>query len=231
MHDRLDAILGCLPFVLWLALVLVAYGWVTSKFNRGNSLLGRALRNTFRFTFVGPISATYRAVRWVTMKYVSAHPHYHFHQVFLDQYPVTPLQLFESIEAVFNERQIIGVQLSRVQQLEWNLLSGRRIYLLIRRRASVCYISAIPVGTGLFVAWRYSSVPPAAIQVVLQVPLLGRLAEWLFAPPTFYREDFYDAFEQAIRACVLEATDRLGGQGIRPLTEVEARPLLREFYA
>lgn len=231
MNDLSAAILGCLPLVLWLVAIFYACSWLTSKLIPQNVFLRRVLRSTFRLIFVEPFRASYRAVRWVAGRFLSADPQYRFHQVFLDRYPVTPLQLYASIEEVFAVRHIVGVQISRVTRFEWHLLSARRIYLLIRLRTAVCFISGIPVGTGLSVTWRYSSLPPAAVQVLFQVPFLGVIAERLFAPPTFYRNDLYVAFEQAIRSCVLEATTRLAQQGVRPLNETETRPLLREFYA
>ncbi len=231
MNDLSAAIFGCLPLVLWLVLIFYACSWLASKLTPRNVFLRRVFRNALRLTLVEPIRMPYRAIRWAATRFFSTDPHYRSHQIFLDQYPVTPFELYASIEDVFETRQIIGVRVSRTTRFEWHLLSARRVYLLFRFGAAVCFISGIPVGTGLYVTWRYSSLPPAAVQVLFQIPFLGVIAERLFAPPTFYRADLYVAFEQAIRSCVLEATTRLAQQGVRPLTENETRPLLREFYA
>jgi len=150
--------------------------------------------------------------------------------MYLERYPVTPLELYAMIADVFTTRQIIGVQIKRVARLEWHLLSTRRIYLLIQFRGSVCFISSIPMGTGIFITWRYSAMPSKLLLIFFEVPIFGVLAERLLAPPTFYRTDVYLAFEESVRECVIEATRILTQRGVRALNDAERRPLLREFY-
>jgi hypothetical protein len=230
MNDSSATLPGCLPFVLWIVVIIYACFWLATRLQPRNALLRRTFKNALRITLIEPFRKPYRGIRWLTVRFFAADPNYRFHQLYLERYPVTPLELYEAIEAVFAARQIIGVQVSRTTRFEWHLLSVRRIYLLISFGAAACFISGIPVGTGLYVTWRYSALPSAAVQVLFQVPFLGVVAERLFAPPTFYRTDLYVAFEQAIRSCVLEATNHLAQQGVRPLGETETRPLLREFY-
>jgi hypothetical protein len=147
----------------------------------------------------------------------------------LDQSRLTPLEFYAFVAAAFERRQIVGVEISRVTRLEWNLLSGRRIYLLIRFRDAVCFLSGLRVGAGLFVSWRCSPLPSRTLMVLFQIPFIGVAAEWLFKTPTFYREDAYVAFEQAVRVCVLEATEAFAHRGATAVDN-EPRPLLREYY-
>jgi hypothetical protein len=128
------------------------------------------------------------------------------------------------------QKQIIGMEISRITRLEWHILSARRIYLMFRFRDAVCFIGAVSLGTSFLVSWRYAAMPGKFLLILFQVPLAGVIAEHLLRPSTFYRTDVYHAFEQAIRATILEATHRLANQGLRPLAENEQRPLLREFY-
>ncbi len=127
-------------------------------------------------------------------------------------------------------RQIIGTEISRVAGLEWHLLSARRIYLLIRFRDVVCFIGALPMGTSFLISWRYATMPAKVFLILFQVPVIGAGVERFLQPPTFYRTDVYYAFEQAVRSTLLETTNLLAHQGIRPLAENEQRSLLREFY-
>lgn len=230
MNDLSAMIFGCLPLVL--LIVLMAYGlsWLGRNLVPRNPILRRLIRSGFRVVLIEPFRRSYQAIRWLTLTTASTNPVYRTNQLYFDHYPVTPLELYALIEEVFTTRQIIGVHLSRVSRLEWHLFSGRRIYLLIRFRDAVCFISGVRVGTGLLVSWRYSAMPGRFSLVLFQIPFVGVLAERIFSPPTFYRTDLYFAFEQAIRECVLEATNRLAGRGVRPLTANEQRPLLREFY-
>ena len=230
MNDLTAAILGCLPLVLFVVLMAYGLSWLGRNLMPQNPILRRLVRSGFRFVFVEPFVKTYRAIRWLSITTVNANPVYRTRELYFDNYPVTPLELYALIEQVFAARQIIGVQLSRVSRLEWHLLSGRRVYLLIRFRDAVCFISGLRVGTGLLVSWRYCSMPHRLSLVLFQIPFVGVLAERIISPPTFYRTDLYVGLEQAIRESVLEATNLLAQRGIRPLTANEQQPLLREFY-
>jgi hypothetical protein len=229
VNDLSTTILGCLPLVL--LIVMMAYG--LSRLGNllpKNPLLRRSIRTASRLVFIEPFRKTYRAARWLFLTALDANQNYRTHQLYFDNYPVTPLELYALIEEVFAARQIVGVQTSRVTRLEWHLLSPRRVYLLIRFRDAVCFISGVPVGTGLLVSWRYSALPGRILTVLFQIPFVRVMAERIISPPTFYRTDLYFGLEQAIRETVLEATNRLAQRGTRPLTVNEQRPLLREFY-
>lgn len=215
-----------------LFLVLMAYGlsWLTRSLLPISPALRRLTRSGLRLVLIEPFRKSYRAIRWLILGAVNANPVYRTQQLYFDHYPVTPLELYAVIEEVVTTKQIIGVRLSRVSRLEWHLFSGRRIYLLIRFRDAVCFVSAARVGAGLFVSWRYCSMPGRMSLVLFQIPFVGVIAERMISPPTFYRTDLYFALERAIRDSILEATNHLAQGGARPLAEVEQRPLLREFY-
>lgn len=230
MNDLSSAIIGCLPLVLFVVLIAFGVTWLTSNLVPRNAILRRLARFGFRLVLIEPFRKSYRAIRWITVTAVNASPVYRTQQLFFDNYPVTPLELYALIEEVVVARQIVGIHLSRTSRLEWHVFSGRRIYLFIRYRDAVCFISGARVGRGLLVSWRYSAMPGSLSQVLFQVPFIGAVVERLFSPPTFYRTDLYFALEQAIRECVVEATNRLTQRGVRPLTAIEQRPLLREFY-
>jgi hypothetical protein len=188
------------------------------------------IRTALQLIFISPFRTIRRIGSWLANAVDVTRPQYRRNQLFFERYPVSPMELYAVIEQVLQRRQIIGVQVSRVSRLEWHILSARRIYLLIRFRDAVCFIGAVPVGNGLLVTWRYAEMPSRIALVLFEVPYFGTPIERLLAPDTFYRTDLYQAFEQAIRAAVAEATNLLAGRGVRPLTADEQRPLLREFY-
>jgi hypothetical protein len=157
-------------------------------------------------------------------------PDYRVHQVFLDNYPLSTLEFYQTVEEIFANRQVVGAGISRMTRYEWNLLSTRRIYLQIRYREAKCVIGGLSLGTGFQLTWRYGIIPNKFFTVLFDIPFLGQIAERLFSPPTFYRNDVYLAFEQLMRAVMSETTNQLTQQGFRPLTANEQRPLLREFY-
>jgi hypothetical protein len=67
--------------------------------------------------------------------------------------------------------------------------------------------------------------------VVLAIPVLGYLYARFFQPPTYYKIDSTLAFQAVVHSAVLEVIDRLlNAKGVRALTELERKPIMREFY-
>ena len=230
MNELTAFIFSLLQLVLWATIFVFGFSWLMRFLLPNAKWHKKILPKAMRFILLEPFIKLYRASRWLIVRVLTTERQYRFQQVFLENYPATPLEFYGVIEQSFFQRQVIGASVSRVARLEWHLLSARRIYLLIQFRDAVCFIGAVPLGTGFLVSWRYTAMPSKALIILFQVPFLGVVAEKLLRPPTFYRADVYHAFEQMVRRVVLEATNLLANQGIRPLAENERRPLLREFY-
>lgn len=229
MNEFTTAIIGCLPLMLLVVLMTYGLSRLTGLLPK-NPILRRLVRSGARLVFVTPVRSSYRTMRWLVVTVFNTNPDYRTHQLYFDNYPVMPLELYAAVEAAFEARQIAGIELTRVSRLEWHLLSSRRVYLFIRFRDAACFIGAVPIGNGLAVSWRYSIWPGRVWLVAYQIPYFGVLVERVCSSPTFNRTDVYFAFEQAVRTCVTEATGILAERGVRPLNEHEQQPLLREFY-
>jgi len=231
MNELSQIIFTILSFLLVPIIWLLFFSWIFKRFFPNPKWLKRGLKTIFRLVMIEPFKQSYGAVRWLAVKAVTTPPDYRTNQIHLENYPLTPLEFFGAVEEVLAERQIIGVEISRIARREWHLLSARRIYLLISFRDAVCFVSAVPLGTSFLVSWRYTAQPGKLFLILFQVPFIGVVAEHLLKPATFYRTDVYHAFEQVIRRVVSDATHVLNAHdGIRPLTEQEERPLLHEFY-
>lgn len=227
MND-LSAVL--IALILWPIVIFFGGLWLITWFFPKNKWVKLGLKNAASLIFIQPFKISYQASRWLIVKIFTTKSEYHLHQVFLENFPVTPLEFYGAVEEAFTRRQIFGADMLRITRLEWHLLSPRRIYVLIRFRDAICFIGGVPLGTDFLISWRYTEMPSKAWLILLQMPFLGVIVETLFTPSTFYRTDILHAFEQAVRAIVLEAANLLTQRGIRPLTEQEQRPLLREFY-
>ena len=69
------------------------------------------------------------------------------------------------------------------------------------------------------------------VRYVLVIPVIGWLMQRLFMPPTYYRIDTESMFRTAIDAAVKEVVDQMiQAKGLRALTELERKPILREFF-
>lgn len=66
---------------------------------------------------------------------------------------------------------------------------------------------------------------------VLTIPGVGWLYERLFNPNTYYKMDTALMFQSAVESAVQEVIGAMtSAKGIRPLTELERKPIMREFY-
>lgn len=67
---------------------------------------------------------------------------------------------------------------------------------------------------------------------VLAMPLVGRIYELIFAPPTYYALDTALMFQDAVHNAVLEVMDCVtANKGVRALSEAERKPILKRFAA
>jgi len=72
---------------------------------------------------------------------------------------------------------------------------------------------------------------PGAEDALIATPLLGWAYVKLFGPFTYYKIDTKLMFQSAVHSAVLAAVDQvITSKGLRALTELERKPLLREFY-
>jgi hypothetical protein len=67
--------------------------------------------------------------------------------------------------------------------------------------------------------------------IVLAIPFFGGLYERIFKPSTYYRTDTTLMFQSVVHTVVLKVVEELlSSGGVRPLTELERKPIMREFY-
>ncbi len=65
---------------------------------------------------------------------------------------------------------------------------------------------------------------------LVAMPLLGPIYERIFRPQTYYKVDTALMFQDAVHNAVLEVIDQISTvKGIRPLSEFERKPIMREF--
>ncbi len=67
--------------------------------------------------------------------------------------------------------------------------------------------------------------------VVLAIPVLGWVYVRFFQPPTYYKTDTTLMFQSVVSAAVREVVEQLfSAKGIRALTELEWKPIMRDFH-
>jgi hypothetical protein len=66
---------------------------------------------------------------------------------------------------------------------------------------------------------------------VLEAPIIGWLYNRIFHPNTYYKHDTASMFQSAIHGAVMEVIDEIAkAKNLRPLTELERKPVMKDFF-
>ena len=67
--------------------------------------------------------------------------------------------------------------------------------------------------------------------LVMVIPFLGIPLMAIFRPETYFRQDTGLMFQDSIASAVFEVIDGITkAKGLRPLTELERKPILSDFF-
>ena len=92
------------------------------------------------------------------------------------------------------------------------------------------FLVVVPALFWLFVKFMNGSRQEGWDDALVAMPLVGSWYERIFRPETYYKIDTALMFQESIRNSVLEVIDGLtSAKGVRALTELERKPILREF--
>lgn len=98
------------------------------------------------------------------------------------------------------------------------------------------WVYAVILETGaIALLWTVMRVAAAEIipfldRTLSDLSLLGLVYDRLFHPNTFYRQDTNNAYRLAVDSAVRSAVDEMRNQkGLKPLTDEEWRPVLRDL--
>jgi hypothetical protein len=74
-------------------------------------------------------------------------------------------------------------------------------------------------------------VGPWLSRVLPEVPLFGPIYESWYHPDTYYRQDVNHAYREVVHNALMQSVDEMTtAMGIRPLTELERKPILRDLF-
>ena len=141
-------------------------------------------------------------------------------------------EFYVTIEGLINGRNLDHTKWERVDLSEGGLFSSKREYLQVRRREHVFHICAAPYGNGFFISSWLGQIDSSFWAWLSSLPFIGPIVMRFIKPLTYYKIDTALMFQSATHGAVLEALDGLtNAKGIRPLTESERKPVMRDFFA
>lgn len=108
-----------------------------------------------------------------------------------------------------------------------SIFGGRPLYLRACYKHVTFYLYVAATPAGLFVShWSFSK-----FTFWLQHPLLRWFMFWYFQNQTLFQFDAVLMFSEAMHAVVLEVLDSyMQQENLKPLEELERRPVLHPFY-
>lgn len=136
----------------------------------------------------------------------------------------SPKEFYASVEQAIQKRRIPNARTSRVDWREAGPLSAKREYLRVHRHEYIFDVCGAPFGNGFFFSWWLGEAEGCFGAV------LGPLMLSFFRRRTYYQIDTALMFQESVHSAVLEVIDGMtSAKGIRALSELERKPILREF--
>jgi hypothetical protein len=150
----------------------------------------------------------------------------------IENLAASPQSFYQSLEEAIDTRQVPNAKCARALQREGGILSAKREYLTLRRGDHVFHICGAPFGNGFFVSWWLGEIRRGFLALLSQMPVVGIVIQRFVKPLTYYQIDTALMFQSLTHSAVLEVVDALTKEkGLRGLTELERKPILRDFLA
>ena len=141
-------------------------------------------------------------------------------------------EFYEEIERRLNTQHLDKLKIERVNLFEGGIFSSKREYLQVRRGEHVFHVCAAPFGSGFFISWWLGQIESGLWALIAKIPILGMLIRGLFRPLTYYKLDTALMFQSITHGAVTEALDAiLDGKGMRALSDVDRKPVMRDFFS
>jgi len=141
----------------------------------------------------------------------------------------SPKEFYGSVEQAIQRRQLPDLFVSRVNYAEGGPFSAKREYLRVTRKDHIFDICGAPFGTGFFFSSWLGGRPGGCLGLLLVIPAINILVA-PFARETYYKYDTAMMFQESVHNAVLEVIDSLtSAKGIRALSELERKPVMRNF--
>lgn len=155
----------------------------------------------------------------------------HWYHLF-EGFQASSQEFYDQVEQAIQKRQIPKGELSRITYKEGGLLSAKREYLRVRCKELTFDVCAAPYGTGYFVSWWLGQLPSGCLtSLVNSIPVLGPLFSIFIKPLTYYKIDTALMFQESVRLAIMEVLDGMTtAKGARGLTELERKPIMKDFF-
>ncbi len=143
----------------------------------------------------------------------------------------SPQKFYNALVEAISQRNIPGINISRIDYREGGVFSAKRTYLRVQRKEHIFDICAAPFGSGFFFSWWLGERISWFWVLVMLIPFLGIQLMATFRPHTYFRHDTALMFQDSISSAVHEVIDGITkARGLRTLSELERKPIMSDFF-
>ena len=149
----------------------------------------------------------------------------------IDNFKYSSKDFYKLLRAELWSHGIEDIKISGVNFKESNLFSSNRLYLEVKWKGIEYYVCAAPFGDGFFISWWMFSNKSPFQKIISGIPFVGSFLERSFFPDTFHVYDTSSMFMTYAQESVLKIIDNITKeQGIKGLSELERKPLMRDLF-
>lgn len=154
----------------------------------------------------------------------------HWSTIF-NNFKYSPSSFYALLKKKLEEKNINGLIVSTTTLKEKSIFSSNRLYLKIVKDNLEYYICCSPFsGCTFFSSWLLLNKSRSEI-IISQIPFIGNyLAKKLF-PKTFYTHDTTEIIMGFIHESMMSVIDDITKEkGIRKLTDIERKPIMKDLF-
>lgn len=143
----------------------------------------------------------------------------------------SPLEFFDLVQALVEEKEIPDILFSSVARREGGWLTPNRLYLRIRCGRLFFDVSAFVVGGSLIVGWWLHEDSHGVADLLAEIPIFNFILEKTTRAGSYYTVDFIEFFQRTIHDSILQAVDELSEEnGLGILPDEARQPIWEEIW-
>ncbi|MGI8467002.1 MAG: hypothetical protein ACR2N3_00950 [Pyrinomonadaceae bacterium] len=125
----MSALITTLQIFFSIVILIIGVELATKMIFPRSNLLKQFWRLIFRYALREPLKKLFRVSKWLIVQVFNTLPEYRLQQIYLENYPLTPLQFYQNFTGSFANRQVIGTNIRALRGLNGIFYQqGERIF-------------------------------------------------------------------------------------------------------
>lgn len=149
----------------------------------------------------------------------------------IDNFNCSSKEFYTQLSAELKSKGIRGLHIHQKTMSTGSIFSARRLYLRITWKGYTYDCCCAPFATGTFFSYWVFSEKTGFNALFSSIPVIGAYLSNFFFPATYYKIDTASMFMTYTQSAMQKVIDEMVSvKGIRSLSEMEKKPVLRDFF-